>query len=100
MVSTESKTFQRAIDDTRRLTNEAVKELGAEATKLREMAKDEFRDLMSEARSTGRQRFTQLGRELVKLGHQIEKLGRRPKAKAAPRRRTVRRPASRQARTA
>lgn len=96
MVS-ENKAFQRAVDETRRLTNEAVKELGAEATKLRAMAKEEFRDLMGEARSSGRQRFTQLGRELVKLGEKLEKLGRRPKA--APRRRAVRRPA-RSARTA
>jgi hypothetical protein len=78
MIATEKKTLKRAVAETRRLTNAAVKELGVEAAKLRDIAKVEFDDLVGEARSTGRQRFTQLGRELVKLGHRLEKIGKRP----------------------
>jgi hypothetical protein len=89
MISTEKRTLKRAMAQTRRLTNAAVKELGAEAAKLRDMAKIEFHDLVGEARSTGRQRFTELGHELVKLGQRLEKIGRRPHA-AKPTR-TVRR---------
>jgi hypothetical protein len=88
MISTEKRTLKRAVAQTRRLTNAAVKELGAEAAKLRDMAKIEFHDLVGEAQSTGRQRFTELGRELVKLGHRLEKIGRLPHASKP--RRTVR----------
>ena len=86
MMATEKKALKRAVAQTRRLTNAAVKELGAEAAKLRNIAKLEFDDLVGGAQSTGRQRFTQLGRELVKLGHRLEKIGGRPLAAPAPRR--------------
>ncbi len=76
MIANQKKPFKRSIAQTRRLTNTAVKELGAEAAKLRKIAKLEFNELIGDARLTGRQQFTQLGRELVKLGHRLEKIGR------------------------
>ncbi|HET7786649.1 MAG TPA: hypothetical protein VFP52_05260 [Myxococcales bacterium] len=78
MIANDKRTIKRALARTKKLTNTAAKEIGAEAIKIREMAKAEFQELVGGARSTGQQQFKQLGRELVKLGHKLEKMGKAP----------------------
>ncbi len=63
-MATEKSSLQRALADVR----EKIKEVG-------DVAEDELRGLLDEARTTGMERFAQLGTELVKLGHKLEKLG-------------------------
>ena len=78
MIANDKRTIKGALAKTRKLTNTAAKEIGAEAVKIRDMAKAEFQELVGGARSTGQQQFKQLGRELVKLGRRLEKMGKAP----------------------
>jgi len=85
-------TLQHALAEAQRFTHAAVDELTEEARTLLARVEAEVRSVMGEAQESGRERFAQLGAELVRLGQRLVKLGHRlekmavARKTAAPRR--------------
>jgi hypothetical protein len=90
MMNTGKKSLQRLMTEAERLTHVTVEELADEARKMRALAEDELRIVVGTARVSGQARLKKLGRQLVKLGHRVEKVGVPKKGTAGRRRRPAR----------
>lgn len=77
--------LERILAEVQRSARETLVELAQEGRRIGANAEHELKDMIVEARATGRERLIALGGELEKLGKSLKRMARASARKAAPR---------------